>query len=403
VQAVGYEGSRKSNTRKTRKPSFNASVRKEQKKNSVLEQSASVARAAFVAQRNSTYLALAKMAVGQQALNTALSSSVWNQGASEVYNSCTSISLGNLPETMRTEEFVVRPHVSVAPGAYATPQTVNLVHLQENAPPSQLEDTEAESNNTIRNVDVFSVHEKLSTLTPVYVTGTLEESSKLNWHSPSPTEDQSNPPPHATCGMQSCYKKPSTIRNWHTPVTANYPQKASKKDKVVESGSAVNSMSFREEECEVLDQIAKANMDSIAQYWERCPSGFMCKICNKQYKILKKCEIHVQIHLGVYPYECQICKHRFLKRRKLNEHFFYATGRKICTSVNYVTVRIIIGGISRLIQRVMKSSTQFMCVEYAKRNVICSSNIGNILFDHITLGMHKCKKLSLVFFTRFFY
>jgi len=243
------------------------------------------------------------MAVGQQAFNTALSSGVWNHGASEVYNSCTSTSLGNLPETMRTEEFVVRPQVFVAPGAYATPQSVNLVHVQENAPPSQLEDTESESNNTIKNVDVLSVHEKLSTLTPECVTGTLEVSSKLNWHSPSPTEDQSNPPSHATCGMQSSSKEPSTIRNWHTPVPANYPQKASKKDKVVETGSAVNSMSFREEECEVLDQIAKANKDSIAQYWERCPSDFMFEICNKQYKILKKCEIHVQIHLGVYPYE----------------------------------------------------------------------------------------------------
>ena len=49
----------------------------------------------------------------------------------------------------------------------------------------------------------------------------------------------------------------------------------------------MNSMSLREEEGEVLDQIAKANKDSIAQYWERCPSGFMCKICNMHYKVLK--------------------------------------------------------------------------------------------------------------------
>ena len=170
---------------------------------------------------------------------------------------------------------------------------------------------------------MFPVHEKLSTSTLENVTCTLQGSSNLNWRSPSPTEDQSNSPPHSTCVMQSSSKKPSTIRNWHTPVPANYPQKASKMDKVVDSGSVVNSMSLREEEGEVLDQIAKANKDSIAQHWERCPSGFMCKICNKQYKILNKYEIHVQIHLGVYPYKCQICKHRFLNRRKLNEHFFF--------------------------------------------------------------------------------
>ena len=319
---MGNEGSRKSNTRKTRKMPFNHSVRKKQEHCSGLEPSVSVARAALVVQRNSTVLALANMAVDQQAVNRAVSSGVGNNGASEVYNSCTSTSVGNSPETMRTEEFVVRPHVCVAPGACATPRTVDLVNVQENTASSLLEEREAESINTIKNVDVFSVHEKLSTSTPEYVTGTLHGSSKLNWHSPTPTEDQSNPPPQTTCGMQSSSKISSTIRNWHTPLPANYPQKASKKDKVVDSGSVVNSMSLREEEGEVLDQIAKANKDSIAQYWERCPSGFMCKICNKQYKVLKKCEIHVQIHLHVYPHECQICKHRFLKRRKLNEHFF---------------------------------------------------------------------------------
>ena len=69
-------------------------------------------------------------------------------------------------------------------------------------------------------------------------------------------------------------------------------------------------------------QIAKANKDSIAQYREMFPLVFMCKICNKHYKVLKKCEIHVQIHLHFYPCESQVCKHRFLKRRKLNELFF---------------------------------------------------------------------------------
>ena len=77
---------------------------------------------------------------------------------------------------------------------------------------------------------------------------------------------------------------------------------------------------------------------------------------------------------------------------------FYATGRKIYTSVNYVTVHIIIGGISRLTQRVMKSLVRFIFVECAKRNFIFSSNIGNTLLDHIVLGMHNCEILSHVFF-----
>ena len=71
------------------------------------------------------------MAVGQPAVNRAVSSGVGNHGTSEIYNSRTSTSVGNIPETMRTEEFVVRPHVCVAPGAYATPQTVDLVNQQK--------------------------------------------------------------------------------------------------------------------------------------------------------------------------------------------------------------------------------------------------------------------------------
>ena len=97
---MGNEGPRISITRKTRKPSFKASVRKKQKHNCGLEQSVTVARAAFAVQRNSTGLALGDMAASQQAVNRAVSSGVGNHGTSEVYNSCTSTSLGNLPETM---------------------------------------------------------------------------------------------------------------------------------------------------------------------------------------------------------------------------------------------------------------------------------------------------------------
>jgi len=87
---------------------------------------------------------------------------------------------------------------------------------------------------------MFSVHEILSTSTTEYVTNTLQSSSKQNWHSPSPTEDQYNSLPPSACSMQSSSKNPSTIRNWYAPVPANYPQKASKKkEKVVDSGSTL--------------------------------------------------------------------------------------------------------------------------------------------------------------------
>jgi hypothetical protein len=43
-----------------------------------------------------------------------------------------------------------------------------------------------------------------------------------------------------------------------------------------------------------------------------------------------------------------------------------------------------------------------MCVECAKRDLIYSSNIGNMLLDHIVLGMHNCEKLSFFSLTRIF-
>jgi len=180
VQAVGNEGSKKSNTRKTRNPPFIASVRNKQKTSSGLEPSPSIAKAAFAVQRNNTVSPLANMAVVQQVVNKTVSSGVGNHGASEIYTSYTSTSVGNSPETVHTKEFVVRSDVYVAPGAYATPQTVDLLNVQEHTPPSQLEDTEAESSNTLKVVDVFSVHEILATSTPEYVTSTLQSSSKRN-------------------------------------------------------------------------------------------------------------------------------------------------------------------------------------------------------------------------------
>jgi len=331
VQAVGNKGSKKSNTRKTRKPPINASARKKQKASSGLEPPAPIAKATNAIQRNNVVSAHANMAVGQQAVNKPVSSGVGNHGATEVRNSRTSTSVGNSPETVQIEEVVVRPDMYVAPAAYGTPQIVALVNVQKHTPPSQLEDTEAESNNTLKIVDVFSVHEISSTSTPEYATRTLQSSSKRNWHSPSPTEDQSNSLPSSTRSIQSSSKSPSDIKNWHTPVPANNPHKScKKKEKVVDSGSVLNSMSLPEEEDEVLVvEVVKANKESIAQHWERCPSGFICKFCNKQFKRLNKCENHIRIHLGVKPYECQICKRRYHKRRILNEHCSFHTGKKL--------------------------------------------------------------------------
>jgi len=331
VQAVGNKGSKKSNTRKTRKPPINASARKKQKASSGLEPPAPITKETFAIQRNNVVSAQTNMAVSQQVVNKPVSSGDGNRGASEVHNSSTSTSGGNSPETVQIEEVVMRPDVYVAPGAYGTPQIVALVNVQEHTPPSQLEDTEAESNNTLKIVDVFSVHEISSTSTPEYGTSTLQSSSKRNWHSPSPTEDQSNSLPSSTCSIQSSSKNPSTIRNWHTPVPVNNPHKSSKeKEKVIDSGSTLNRVTLPEEEDEVLVvEIVKANKESIAQHWERCPSGLICKLCNKHYKSLNKCENHIRIHLGVKPYECQICKRRYHKRRILNEHFALHTGKKL--------------------------------------------------------------------------
>jgi len=51
------------------------------------------------------------MAVVHEALNEPVSSGVWNHEASEIDISYTSTSVGNSPETVQTEEFVVRSDV----------------------------------------------------------------------------------------------------------------------------------------------------------------------------------------------------------------------------------------------------------------------------------------------------
>jgi uncharacterized C2H2 Zn-finger protein len=89
-------------------------------------------------------------------------------------------------------------------------------------------------------------------------------------------------------------------------------------------------MSLPEEEDEILVvEIVKANKDSIAQHWDKCPSGFRCKFCSKTYKKLIRCENHIRIHLGIKQYECHVCKRRYHKKRLLNEHCSYHTGKKL--------------------------------------------------------------------------
>jgi hypothetical protein len=229
------------------------------------------------------------MAVVHQALNEPVSSGVWKHAASKIDASSTSTSVGKSPETVQTEEFVVRSDVYVAPGAYAKPQTVDLLNVQEHTPPSQLEETEAEGTSTLKTVDVFSLQEILNTSTPEYFTGILDSSSQRNWHFLSPPEAQYNSLPSSKCTLQSSFKYPSSVSNWHTPDPADYAQKASKEDKVVHSGSTSNSTSPREEEGEVLVDIV--NREFIAQHLEKCSSGFICKVCNKQYK----CSLNVRI------------------------------------------------------------------------------------------------------------
>ena len=71
-QALGIKGSKKSNTKKTRKPPF-TSARMKQKASSGLEPPASIAKAAFAIQRYNTFSAFGNRAVGQQAVNKPIS------------------------------------------------------------------------------------------------------------------------------------------------------------------------------------------------------------------------------------------------------------------------------------------------------------------------------------------
>lgn len=350
MKAVGDRGCKKYNSRKTKKTPNSASTRscrKKQKTNSVPLND----KKTCLIQIDNLTSTVSDVAVVQRTVNASdihipISSGVTSHELSRVDESHTKTSVGNSAETVHMEEVDMRDNIYIGPDLYETPQIVALVDLQKHAGPSQSEEIDSVCNNTLKIVDVFSAHEISSTSMPAeYVTDTLYSSNTSNWHSPSPAENQSNSLSSSACSMQSPSKNPSNIRNWHTlssqsplntlpsctSAPSENPQNSSKKrGKVVDSGSTLNGVFPTEEEDEILViEVVKANKDSIAKHWEKCPSGFTCKFCSKTYKRLIKCENHIRIHLGVKPYECHICKRRYNKKRLLNEHYSNHTGKKL--------------------------------------------------------------------------
>jgi hypothetical protein len=285
--------------------------------------------------------AVVEQTVNASDIHIPISSGVGNHEVSRVDETHTKTSVGNSAETVHMEEVAMRDDIYIGPDLYETPHIVAL-DVQKHATPSQ-----SMCNNTLKIVDVFSVQEISSTSTLAeYVKDELYSSNTSNWHSPSPTKNQSNSLPSSACSMQSSSKNSSNVRNWHTPssqsslnthfpsytpVPSKNPQNSSKEwEKFVDSGSTSNSIFPPEEEDEILViEVVKANKDSIAQHWEKFPSGFRCKFCSKIYKKLIKCENHIRIHMGVKPYECHVCKRRYHKKRLLNEHYSYHTGKKL--------------------------------------------------------------------------
>jgi hypothetical protein len=335
VKAVGDKACQKSKSRKTKKTPNSASdrtCRKKQKASGTLETSSSSNKEIFPIQTNNLVSTVSNLTTVQQCVTP-----------SDIYMSSSSGVRSH--EASRVDESYSNTSVYIGPDIYETPQIVALVNVQQHVTPSQSGGLDSLCNNPLKIVDVFSVQEIPSTSTPApFVTNTLHTSSTSNWHSPSPLESQSTSLLSLTCSMQSSNSSSNT-RNWHTPSSQNplnplplhtlvpavSPQTSSPKNKKsVDSGSSLNSTPLPEEEDEILViEIVKANKDSIAQHWEKCPSGFRCKFCSKTYKKLIKCENHIRIHLGVKPYECHVCKRRYHKKRLLNEHCSYHTGKKL--------------------------------------------------------------------------
>ncbi|PSN50665.1 hypothetical protein C0J52_09315 [Blattella germanica] len=166
-------------------------------------------------------------------------------------------------------------------------------------------------------------------------------SSTASWHSPTPGNS-----------LNSVLTTPENVqnsenRNWHTPSESPAPtsiptlsqtptsvEKIKSKDKTQKSNEQpspvknIKKSSEEEDDIQVVE-VVKANKGSLAQHWEKCESGYMCKECKKSYKKLIKCENHIRTHLGIKPYECSVCNKKFSKRRFLNEHLFNHTGEKL--------------------------------------------------------------------------
>jgi hypothetical protein len=350
VKAVSDTGWKKCNSRKTKKTPNSASsvsCRKKKKPNSVPLNDTET----HCIQTDNLTSAVSNVAVVQETVNASdihipISSGIRSHEVSIVDESLNKTCGGNSTETMHMEEVAVKGEIYIGPDLYGTSQIGAGVDVQKPAAPSPSEDIDSVCNDTLKIVDVFSVQEMSSTPAPAeYVTDTLHSSSTSSWLSPSPAEIQSNSLSSSACSIETSSKSPSSIRNWHIPysqsplntlpsythVTSKNPQKSSKKrETVVDSGSALNGILPAEDEDEILVvEVVKANKESIAKHWEKCPSGFRCKCCSKMYKKLIKCENHIRIHLGIKPYECPICKRRYHKKRVLNEHYSNHTGKKL--------------------------------------------------------------------------
>jgi hypothetical protein len=348
VKAVSDRGWKKSNSRKTKKTPGSASsrsCRKKRKTSSVPlndRETCCVQTDNLTTTTTDSYVAVVQQAANASDIYIPVSSGIESREVSKVDKSHTETGDGNSAEAVDLDEVPLRDNIYVGPELYETSETGAGVDVQEHVAPVQSEDIDSVCNDTLKIVDVFSVQEVSDTSAPAeYVTDNLYSSNISNWVSPPSTKIQSDSLSSSACSMQSS----SNIRTWHTPssesplntipsytpVPSKNPCNSYKeKEKVVDSGSTLNGLFPAEEEDEiVVVEVVKANKDSIAKHWEKCPSGFKCKFCNKIYKRLSKCENHVRIHLGVKPYECRICKRRYHKKRLLNEHYCYHAGKKL--------------------------------------------------------------------------
>ncbi|KAJ4435787.1 hypothetical protein ANN_18406 [Periplaneta americana] len=225
------------------------------------------------------------------------------QGAvSEISGSHTNSCVQNLDECVRMHEVqepVERADVYIGPDIYEAP--LQPISVGENIIPSVMtsdhsEDLSSRCNNALKIVDVFSVQES---------SNASSSSNVNNWHSPSSLSNPSN-------SFES--QNLNNTANWHSPAPASSCSptflQTSQNTTSKKNTSAAPTLDTPEEEDILVLEVVKANKGSIAQHWEKCTSGYKCKICKKSYKKLIKCENHIRNHLGIKPYECDICKRR---------------------------------------------------------------------------------------------